>query len=150
MTRRRAILVTTLTAAVIALAARGGGAETAHTGGLVIIVHPSNRVASVDRAFLRDAFLRKVVTWGGGETIRPVDLARRNLLRDRFTRDILKKSPTQLRSFWNRQIFTGTGMPPVERATEAGIIAYVLANRGAIGYLPEGVDPRGARVVRLR
>lgn len=146
---RRVLLLLTLTAALVAQTAPGG-AETARSGGFQVIVHPSNRVESIDRAFLRDAFLRKVVTWRSSETIRPVDLARRYPARDRFTRDVLKKTPTQLRSFWNRQIFSGTGVPPVERATEAAVVAYVLANRGAIGYLPEGVDPRGAKVIRLR
>ncbi|HUS66012.1 MAG TPA: hypothetical protein VMZ28_15775 [Kofleriaceae bacterium] len=118
--------------------------------GFQIIVHPANGATSVDRGFLRDAFLRKLVTWSNGETIRPVDLPRRLTTRDRFTRDVLKKTPTQLRSFWNRQIFSGTGVPPIERSSEAAVIAYVLANRGAIGYLPEGSDPRGAKVIRLR
>ena len=146
---------TFLVALVVALAAgtgtRGRAQPARSSGnGFVIIVHPANRAASVDRAFLRDAYMRKLVTWGGGDTIRPVDLPRRLAVRDRFTRDVLKKTPAQLRSYWNRQIFTGTSVPPVERSSEAAVIAYVLANPGAIGYLPEGSDPRGAKVIRLR
>ena len=148
MVRRTTLLV--LCAAVVMLAAARGRAQPARGSGFVIIVHPSNRVGSVDRGFLRDAWLRKQVTWGSGETLRPVDLSRRQAVRDRFTRDVLKKTPTQLRSYWNRQIFSGSGVPPVERANEAAVIAYVLANKGAIGYLPEGSDPHGAKVIRLR
>ena len=146
----RTTFVLALVAALVTAAAVRGQAQTEPGDGFVIIVHPSNQTASVDRAFVRDAYLRKLVTWGGGRTIRPVDLPRRLAVRDRFTRDVLKKTPAQLRSYWNRQIFSGSGVPPIERPTEVGVIAYVLAHRGAIAYLPEGTDPRGAKVIRLR
>lgn len=146
----RTTLILLCVAAAISLGGARGRAQPARGDGFLIIVHPGNRTTSVDRSFLRDAFLRKLVTWSGGETIRPVDLSRRQPARDRFTRDVLRKTPSQLRSYWNRQIFSGTGVPPVERASEAAVIAYILANKGAIGYLPEGSDPRGAKVIRLR
>lgn len=150
MVRRTTWLLLCLATAMALGAAHPRAQPGRPAAGFQIIVHPGNRAASVDRGFLRDAFLRKLVTWSSGETIRPVDLPRRVATRDRFTRDVLKKTPTQLRSFWNRQIFSGTGVPPVERSSEAAVISYVLANRGAIGYLPEGSDPRGAKVIRLR
>src|SRR5688500_5324911 len=146
----RTTFILALVAAVVAAAGVRGRAQPARGDGVVLIVHPSNRIATVDRAFLRDAYMRKLVTWSGGETIRPVGLPRPLAVRDRFTRDVLRKTPAQLRSYWTRQIFTGTGVPPVERASEASVVAYVLANRGAIAYLPEGSDPRGAKVIRLR
>ena len=116
----------------------------------LIIVHPSNAVTALDRDFVRDAFLKKVATWRSNETIRPVDLHRRLPLRARFTRDLLQKTPTQLRSYWNRLIFSGKGVPPPELASEEAVVSYVLANRGAVGYVSPGTNPRGARVVRLK
>lgn len=146
----RTTFLLALVTALVAVAGVRGRAQPPRGDGFLLIVHPSNRAVAVNRGFLRDAYLRKLVTWSSGETIRPVDLPRRQGVRDRFTRDVLRKTPAQLRSYWNRQIFTGTGVPPVERSTEAGVIAYVLANPGAVGYLPEGSDPRGAKVIRLR
>lgn len=116
----------------------------------LIIVHPSNGVSAVDRDFVRDAFLKKVATWRNNETIRPVDVHRRLPLRARFTRDLLQKTPTQLRSYWNRLIFSGKGVPPPELASEEAVVAYVLANRGAVGYVSASTNPRGAKVVRLK
>lgn len=143
-------------AALLALAALSGrsasiSAETtAAETPYQIIVNPANRIDAVDRDFVRNAFLKKVATWRNDTTIRPANLSRRFPLRDRFAREVLKKTPVQLKSYWNQQVFSGKGVPPPEFHSEAAVISYVLSNRGAIGYLPAGANPRGAKVVRLR
>jgi ABC-type phosphate transport system substrate-binding protein len=115
----------------------------------VVIVHPDNPTRSLPRSFVRGAYLKQIVEWGGGAALHPVDLPLRSPTRDRFTRAILRKTPAQLRAFWHQQIFTGKGVPPPVVASPADAIAYVLAHRGAVAYLPIGVDPGRARVVRL-
>ena len=115
----------------------------------VVVVNPDNTAASIDRELLRDAFLKKATTWGG-ETLRPVDLSARFSVRERFTRDVLKKTPAQLRSYWNQQIFSGKGVPPPEADSAAGVIQYVLEHKGGIGYVPAGTDTGGAKVIGVR
>jgi ABC-type phosphate transport system substrate-binding protein len=115
-----------------------------------VIVNPDSSISSVDREFLRDAYLKKTPTWSNGATIRPIDLTRKFAVRDQFSRDVLKKSPAQLKSYWNQQVFSGKGVPPPEVDAIADVIAYVLANPGAIGYLPADSDPGGAKVVEVR
>ena len=114
-----------------------------------IIVNPANHIDSVDRTFLSNVFLKKVATWRNDWTVRPVQLSRRFPVREQFTREILKKSPSQLRSYWNRQIFSGKAVPPPELESQEDVIRYVLANKGAIGYVAAGVNPRGAKIVKL-
>ena len=133
-------------ALALGLASTGRAAES----GFKVIVHPENPVTSVDREFLRNAFLKKASGWSTGETIRPVDLASRYPARDQFTHQILRKTPAQLRSYWNQQIFSGKGVPPPEATTPRQAIEYVLAHPGAVGYLPADVDPRGAKVIEVR
>ena len=115
-----------------------------------IIVNPANNIDSIDRSFLSDVYLKKVATWRNDGTVRPVQLSRRFALREQFTREVLKKSPSQLRSYWNRQIFSGKAVPPPDLESEDDVIRFVLANKGAIGYVASGVNPRGARIVRLK
>jgi ABC-type phosphate transport system substrate-binding protein len=117
---------------------------------LKIVVHPDNPVTEVSRGFLREAFLKKSTQWSRGETIRPIDLARKYPVRERFTREVVKKTPAQLKSYWSQQIFSGKGVPPPEADTTNSVIAYVLANRGAVGYVPAGADTRGAKVVKVK
>lgn len=140
-----------LVAALLAPGGRSSAADSETRAGAAyqIIVNPANRVSSVDRAFLSNVYLKKVATWRNDWTVRPVQLSRRFPLRDQFTREILKKSPSQLRSYWNRQIFSGKAVPPLEFETQEDVIKYVLANKGAIGYVAAGTSPRGAKIVRL-
>lgn len=114
-----------------------------------VIVHPDNPATTVDRDFLREAFLKKTVEWGNGTTIRPIDLSGRYAAHDRFAQEILKKTPSQLKSYWNQQIFSGKGTPPPEADSPADVIKYVVENPGAIGYLPASVDPGRAKVVKV-
>lgn len=115
-----------------------------------VIVHPSNPTRALGRSFLRSVYLRKTTTWPSGETIRPVGLGKRFPARERFAREVLNKSPAQLRSYWNQQIFSGKGVPPPELESEAAVIQYVLRNRGAVGFLPAGIDPGEAVLVNIK
>jgi hypothetical protein len=114
-----------------------------------VIVNPANRTRALSRAFVRGAYLKKATTWDDGEALHPVGLSKRFAARERFAREVLNKTPSQLRAYWNQQIFSGKGVPPPELDSEAAVIAYVLRHRGAVGYLPAGVDPAGAAVVAL-
>ena len=136
-----------ISAAVIA----GGATDpVAATDEYKVVVNPGNPITDVDRAFLREAYLRRATDWSGGEPIRPIDLTSRFTVRERFVVDVLKKTPAQLKRYWSQQIFSGKGVPPPEVDTPASVVAYVLANPGAIGYLPRDADPGGAKVVRVK
>jgi hypothetical protein len=125
-------------------------ATLAGDGGYKVIVHPENPATAVDRDFLRDAYLKRAGDWSTGETIRPVDLPASFPARQRFTRDVLRKTPAQLTTYWNQQIFSGKAVPPPEAESPADVISYVLANRGAVGYVPANVDPGRAKVIEVR
>jgi ABC-type phosphate transport system substrate-binding protein len=122
----------------------------ADNDGYKLIVHPDNPVAAVDRDFVRGAYLRKATEWGHRHTIRPIDLSTRFPARERFAQHVLKKTLSQLRNYWNQQIFSGKGVPPPEASSTADVIAYVLAHPGAIGYLPADADAGRAKVIRIR
>jgi ABC-type phosphate transport system substrate-binding protein len=123
--------------------------SAAATDAYKIVVHPDNPVAAVDRAFLREIYLRKATDWTGDGPIRPIDLARRFSVRERFAQEVLKKTPAQLKIYWNQQIFSGKGVPPPEADSTAAAVAYVLANPGAIAYLPVGADPGKAKLIKV-
>jgi len=118
-----------------------------------VIVNPHNEITTIDRAFLRDAFLKKQTEWPAGHqggAIRPVDLSRKFVAHDQFAREVLQKTPAQLKTYWNQQIFSGKGVPPPEADTPEDVIAYVLANPGAIGYLPANASPGHAKLIEVK
>ena len=88
------------------------GASPTTGDGFQVIVHPENPVRVVDTDFLRGAFLKRTTRWKHGPALVPVDLAEQSPVRDRFTREVLEKTPSQLRSYWIQRIFSGTGVPP--------------------------------------
>jgi ABC-type phosphate transport system substrate-binding protein len=137
-------------AAVVAACGAIALASAAATDDFKIIVNPGNPVDAIERTFLRDAFLRKASDWDGGVAIRPIDLATRFGVRMRFGQAVLRKTPAQLKNYWNQQIFSGKGVPPPEVDSIAAVVAYVLGNPGAIGYLPVDADVGAAKVVRVK
>lgn len=125
-------------------------ASTASDDGFIVIVHPDNPIRSIESDFLRDAFFKKTTHWGHGPAIRPIDLAGDMRAHDRFSQDVLKKTPAQLRAYWVQRIFSGTAVPPPAADSPANVIAYVIANPGTLGYLPSGASPGKAKVVSIR
>jgi hypothetical protein len=115
-----------------------------------VIVHPDNPVGAIDAGFLRDAYLKKTPSWSNGKTIRPIDLPARSAVRERFALRILKKTPSQLRYYWNRRVFSGKGVPPAQVDSVAAAVAFVVGTPGAVAYLPPDADTGSAKVIAVR
>ncbi len=130
--------------------ALGASGVSGKSPGYIIIVHPENPVREVDRSFLQNAFLKRTVQWPNNDTIRPVDLAPDFPVREQFSREVLKRGTSEVRNYWHQQIFSGKSVPPPELESEADVIAYVLRNAAAIGYLSADSNPRGARVIPIK
>lgn len=145
--RGHVLRLLTLALVVFGLA---GSSRAGDDGSFVVIVNPENTVDSVDRDFLRDAYLKKVTEWGGGESIHPIDLPDKYAARARFTEQVVHKTPAQLKTYWNQQIFSGKAVPPPEAESAGEVVRYVLANKGAVGYVPADVDVGKAKVIRVR
>src|SRR6185503_15988613 len=122
--RTRILRLVTLALVVLGLAS-ASLASNEDDPGFKVIVGPDTKIEAVDRDFLRDAYLGKATEWGDGETIHPLDLASRFPARDKFTEHVIRKSPAQLRSYWNQQIFSGKGVPPPEADAIGDAIEYV-------------------------
>jgi hypothetical protein len=115
-----------------------------------LIVHPTNPIESVDRAFVPLAFLKKITTWSHGGVIRPVDLARDAPIRRRFSEEMLGRSVSAVKNYWQQMIFSGRGVPPPELGSDEDVIRYVLREPGAIGYVSAGVDLKGTRPLTVK
>lgn len=115
-----------------------------------VIVHPDNPVNVVERAWLRDVYLKKTLKWRHGPHVRPIGLSTPRSVHENFTEHVLDKTEAQLRNYWIQRIFSGTGVPPPEAASANAAVSYVLANPGAVAYVPVEADTAGARVVQAR
>jgi ABC-type phosphate transport system substrate-binding protein len=143
---RRALRLAVLVLLVLGLASTSIAAEE----GFKIIVNPANSIDAVDRDLLRDAYLKKATEWRGGATIHPIDLSKKFTVRTKFVEHVVRKTPAQLKRYWSQQIFSGKGVPPPEADSTDDVVEYVLANKGAVGYLPASADPGKAKVIGIR
>jgi ABC-type phosphate transport system substrate-binding protein len=147
----KAALLLSIAALGLALArAPGAGAEPPPPPSYRVIVHPESREAALERAFLADAFLKKVTRWRGGEVVRPVDLPVASAVRRKFSEEVLGRSVAAVRSYWQQLIFSGRDVPPPELDSDAAVIAYVLRTPGAVGYVSGSATLGPARPIAVK
>ena len=114
-----------------------------------LVANPSVPVTSLSRAQLSSAFLKKTDKWPNGTPIVPVEQGHDSALRVSFCRAVHDKTLAMIDSYWQKQVFSGRASPPLTRASDADVIAYVRSAPGAIGYVSVGADPAGLKVVHL-
>lgn len=141
----RAIALALLVRSALALAQ----ASTA-TPPYRVIVHPLNSIASVNRDFLGDAFLKKTTRWRNGEVILPADLSSDSTVRRRFSEDVLNRSVAAVRGYWQQLIFSGRDVPPPELGSDDEMVSYVIKHTGAVGYVSSSAAVGTARVVTVK
>jgi hypothetical protein len=132
-------------ASLVAPHARADSAGAYH-----LIVHPSNPAREIDRSFVAQAFLKKVIHWPSGVPIQPIDMDQRAPVRRRWSDEVLNRSVEAVKSYWQQMIFSGRGLPPPEVTTDEQVIDFVLHRAGAIGYVSADANLHGARVLSLR
>jgi ABC-type phosphate transport system substrate-binding protein len=117
---------------------------------LRVIVHAGNPVTSLLRAELSDFFLKKVAAWKGGSPVVPVDQTESNDVRKLFSKRVLGRDVQAVKGYWQQAIFAGKNFPPLEKASDAEVAAFVAANPNAIGYVSVGaVLPGTVKVIRV-
>lgn len=95
----------------------------------------SEQYRQLSRADLREIFFGRQTQWPDGSSLRVFVLPDKHPVHIRFSKEILGIYPYQLRSAWDRMVFSGTGTPPVtvESLEEMQIQLHKMP--GAIGYV---------------
>jgi ABC-type phosphate transport system substrate-binding protein len=137
-------------ALVVAALLLGAPAALAEEPGYQVIVHPSSAVQALSRRELADLFLKKTTTWPGGGAVHPVEPPEDGEVRDRFATHALGKSPGALKTYWNKLIFAGREVPPVEKRSDDEVVSYVRTTPGAVGYVSPATAVAGVKVVKVK
>jgi len=126
------------------------GGLTAIAGELVIIAHPSIQ-HPLDADFVSQLYLGKQRSYQNGIDFIPLQLPEDDPLRRQFTEQVLNKSPSQLRAYWAKRIFTGKGKPPSSAVNRNQAIKLVLEDRQFLSYADiDTIDAKQFRVIRLK
>ncbi len=68
-----------------------------------------------------------------------------------FLSDVMNgRSAFALKTYWQRRVFSGRDTPPLEKASDEEVVAFVKANRGAIGYVAPSSPLAGVKVLELQ
>jgi ABC-type phosphate transport system substrate-binding protein len=115
-----------------------------------VVVNASNASSSLPKATLQRLFLKKDTRWASGETVEPVDQSVKSPVRTVFTREVHGKDVGSIKSYWQKQIFSGRGTPPPEMPSDAEVLAFVRSHVGAVGYVAsDAAVGDGVKVVKL-
>ncbi len=117
--------------------------------GTLVIAHPGVAQDAVSGGDLQGMFLGKTSSWDDGSTVKPAVLADGPVLEE-FLKTHVKKSASQFKTFWKKAVFSGTGTPPEEFASEAEMLAHVAATPGAVGFVSDGADTGAVKILAVQ
>jgi len=112
----------------------------AQADGYMVLVNAGNPVTTLSRAEVSKLFLRRTPKWPAGQAVEPVDLADGSRLREVFSKQVHGRPAVAIRAFWQQEVFSGRGVPPVEKSDDAQVVELVRANPNAIGYVSPAAD----------
>lgn len=140
------ILRAALVALALLVAPRAVAAQ-----GFIVVANAANPLTSVSKSDAAMMFLKQKLTWPDGQRVVPVDLGKTSATRSAFTQQVLGRSVSAVTSYWQGQIFAGGAQPPAEKPSDAEVLAFVRANKGAIGYVSAGATiGDGVRAVTVK
>ncbi|HVY40692.1 MAG TPA: hypothetical protein VHM31_22290 [Polyangia bacterium] len=150
MRATRALVLSAVLASTTLAGTSFGGGDSRGGAGYRMIVNASNPVEAVDRRFLTEAFFKKTTRWPNDTLIRPADQSADSPVRRAFSEDVLRRSVSAVKSYWQQMVFSGRGVPPPELDEDAEVVKFVVRNPGAIGYVSPGTNLAGARPIAVR
>ena len=123
--------VTALVMGLLGLASLSSAAESPYQ----LVAHASTPGAQIRRDAVRAIFLGEATRWADGTQVRPVDQSLRSPLRARFCESALGHSVDENGTYWHQRVMSTRVMPPPVKTSDDDVVAFVRANKGAIGYV---------------
>lgn len=100
----------------------------------VVIVNKSNPATVASQGDVKNYYLGKKTSWSDGSPI-IVFTQDSSDVHVGFMKQMVRKSPQQYATYWKKSLFTGTGLPPKDFASDDDMKQAVAAQPGAIGYI---------------
>ncbi len=100
-----------------------------------IVAYPGVNEKTLSVNSLRSIFSMRLRTWPDGTKIRVFVLSDEDDLHQTVSKERLNVFPDQLRSQWDRLVYSGTGQAPTKVNSVEEMLAKVANTPGAIGYL---------------
>ena len=119
--------------------------------GELVVVTSADNVEQLSIDDVARIFLGKVTRYPSGEVVEPLNMDPADPSFEEFARQVLKKTPSQLKAYWAKRIFTGKGKPPRTVATVEELRALVASDKRYLSYLDKNnVDHTVRWVIELK
>ncbi len=120
---------------LLLLCACGIAPQSAADTSVPQVYDAAGKAAALSRETLREVFFMRLTTWPDGSPIKVFVLPDDNPLHIQFAKQILGVFPFQLRSAWDRLVYSGTGFAPTVVESEKEMRERVDHTPGSIGYV---------------
>ncbi len=132
--------------AVIGAAIAGLFASVAYAD-VVVIVSSNSPISTLSVEQVAEIFLGKSNNLPGWGEVVPIDQAEGSHVRNEFYAKTTGKSPSLLKAYWSKLIFTGEGQPPREVANNVALKKLIADNLNLIGYVDRNSVDGSVKIV---
>jgi hypothetical protein len=116
---------------------------------LAVVVNKANPVNELSRSELIDLFMGKYVAFPDDVKAIPVELNGDHKIKIDFYRNLVGMHLSRVNAYWSRLRFTGRKRAVVFQSNESDLIDFIIANKRAIGYLPQSLITEDLKVVYI-
>jgi hypothetical protein len=116
---------------------------------LVVVVNKDNPVEQLSRSELIDLFMGKYVAFPNDVKAIPVELNGDHKIKVEFYQNLVGMPLSRVNAYWSRLRFTGRKRSAVFKPNEKDLIAFIIANEWAIGYVPQSLITDDLKVVYI-
>lgn len=98
----------------------------------------ANKASPLSTLTLKQAkklWLGKIKSIGDSGSLEVIDLPTGNNTHSEFYKKIVKKSPSQLKVYWRKKIFSGKSFPPKIKDSDADVKQWVASTPSGLGYI---------------
>lgn len=122
------------------------GSNFAHAD-VVVIVSAKCPVETLSADQITQLFLGKVSRFPGGGRAVPIDQSEGSSARHEFYTKVTGKSPSQLKAYWSKQVFTGRGQPLRQVSGNDDTKELVAGNSNMIGYIDKDSVDESVKII---
>lgn len=110
---------------------------------LVVVANAKSGIDKMSREEVVFVFMGRWRQLPSGIVAQPVDLPVDSPERTAFYRQLVYKSPSEIKAYWSRLVFSGSARPPVSPETHEEQMRILALTQGAVGYIERSrVDDR--------
>ena len=114
---------------------------------LVVVANPKSGIDRMSREEVVFVFMGRWRYLPSGIAALPVDSPIESPERTAFYRQLVNKSPSEIKAYWSRLIFSGGSRPPVAPDSREEQLRILASTPGAIGYLERSAVDGQVKIV---